>query len=75
MNIQEGIEARPTFCLFPVWSQLRYESTRESSDSRLAAGLTLLMLSMPPATTMLESPILMDWAARHTALRPDPQII
>lgn len=30
---------------------------------------------MPPATTMLESPTPIDWAARHTAFRPDPQII
>lgn len=83
--MQAGIKVRFKFFLLPVWFQLSdHQSTllwqcteflSEWSGCRLFRGLTLLIFSMPPATTMLESPILIDWAARHTAFRPDPQII
>ena len=38
-------------------------------------GLTRLMLSIPPATTTVDSPVWMDWAPRHTAFSPEPQTI
>lgn len=56
-------------------STLLWQWTGVVRERHLFRGLTLLIFSMPPATTMLESPILIDWAARHTAFRPDPQII
>src|SRR5712671_4827288 len=33
------------------------------------------MLSMPPATTISESPVWIPWAARATAFKPDPQTL
>ena len=36
---------------------------------------TLLMLSIPPATTISASPARIDWAASITALSPEPHTL
>lgn len=47
----------------------------DQRDDQLSFKPTLLMLSIPPATTTVDSPVWMDWAPRQIDFRPEPHTI